>query len=108
MLAGVQKFDKSFDIMSLKKPQNGKSPTALFISKFQLLSKNRNQEVFRIIPYSFNINVNNKEEQEDNNVVDLTKVSTPLPVETNKIVDKVEQQEEKVEKLNVNNIDQFL
>lgn len=108
MLAGVQKFDKSFDIMSLKKPQNGKSPTALFISKFQLLSKNRNQEVFRIIPYSFNINVNNKEEQEDNNVVDLTKVSTPLPVETNKIVDKVEQQEEKVEKLSVNNIDQFL
>lgn len=109
MLAGVQKFDKSFDIMSLKKPQNGKSPTALFISKFQLLSKNRNQEVFRIIPYSFNININNKEEeQEDNNVVDLTKVSTPLPVETNKIVDKVEQQEEKVEKLSVNNIDQFL
>mgnify|MGYP000940434154 CR=1 FL=1 len=102
MLAGEQKFDKSFDIMSLKKPQNGKSPTALFISKFQLLSKNRNQEVFRIIPYSFNINVNNKEEeQEDNNVVDLTKVSTPLPVETNKIVDKVE-------KLSVNNIDQFL
>ena len=41
-------------------------------------------------------------------IIKKNKVSTPLPVETNKIVDKVEQQEEKVEKLSVNNIDQFL
>ena len=108
MLAGVQKFDKSFDIMSLKKPQNGKSPTALFISKFQLLSKNRNQEVFRIVPYSFNVEISNKEENVTNDVVDLTEVSTPLPVETNKITDMVEKKEENVDKLSVKNIDDFL
>ena len=60
------------------------------------------------MPYSFNVELNNKVEQEENNVVDLTEVSKPLPVETNKITDMVEQKEEKVDKLNVNNIDQFL
>lgn len=112
MLAGVQKFDKSFDIMSLKKPQNGKPPTALFISKYQILSKNRNQEVFRIIPYTYTIQRDDKQPQqqeEKSNVVDLTEVSKPIPIETNKITDKVfTTEEEKVDKLNVHNIDQFL
>lgn len=112
MLAGVQKFDKSFDIMSLKKPQNGKPPTALFISKYQILSKNRNQEVFRIIPYTYTIQRDDKQPQqqeEKSNVVDLTEVSKPIPIETNKITDKVSTtEEEKVDKLNVHNIDQFL
>lgn len=112
MLAGVQKFDKSFDIMSLKKPQNGKPPTALFISKYQILSKNRNQEVFRIIPYTYTIQRDDRQPQqqeEKSNVVDLTEVSKPIPIETNKITDKVfTTEEEKVDKLNVHNIDQFL
>ncbi len=112
MLAGVQKFDKSFDIMSLKKPQNGKPPTALFISKYQILSKNRNQEVFRIIPYTYTIQRDDKQPQkqeEKSSVVDLTEVSKPIPIETNKIIDKVSTtEEEKVDKLNVHNIDQFL
>ena len=52
LLAGVQKFDKSFDIMSLRKPYKGKKPTALFISKYPIFSKKGNQEVYRMIPYS--------------------------------------------------------
>ena len=52
LLAGVQKFDKSYDIMSLRKPYKGKKPTALFISKYPILSKKGNQEVYRIIPYT--------------------------------------------------------
>ena len=52
LLAGVQKFDKSFDIMSLRKPYKGKKPTALFISKYPIFSKRGNQEVYRMIPYT--------------------------------------------------------
>ena len=56
LLAGVQKFDKSFDIMSLKKPYKGKlgniKPTALFISKYSVLNAKGSQEVYRIYPYS--------------------------------------------------------
>ena len=52
LLAGVQKYDKEFDIMSLRKPYRGKKPTALFITKYNILNKRNNQEVFRMIPYS--------------------------------------------------------
>lgn len=52
LLAGVQKYDKDFDIMSLRKPYRGKKPTALFITKYNILNKRNNQEVFRMIPYS--------------------------------------------------------
>ena len=44
-----QKFDKSYDIMSLRKPYKGKKPTALFISKYPILSKKGNQEVYSYI-----------------------------------------------------------
>ena len=52
LLAGVQKYDKDYDIMSLKKPYRGKKPTALFITKYGLLNRKNNQDVFRIIPYT--------------------------------------------------------
>lgn len=52
LLAGVQKYDKDFDIMSLRKPYRGKKPTALFITKYNILNKKNNQEVFRMIPYT--------------------------------------------------------
>lgn len=52
MLAGVQKYDKGYDIMSLRKPYKGKKPTALFISKYPIITKKNNQEVYRIIPYN--------------------------------------------------------
>ena len=52
LLAGVQKYDKDYDIMSLRKPYRGKKPTALFITKYGLLNRKNNQDVFRIIPYT--------------------------------------------------------
>ena len=52
LLAGVQKYDKGYDIMNLRKPYKGKKPTALFISKYPILTKKNNQEVYRIIPYA--------------------------------------------------------
>lgn len=52
LLAGVQKYDKDFDIMSLRKPYRGKKPTALFITKYNILNRKNNQEVYRIIPYT--------------------------------------------------------
>ena len=52
LLAGVQKYDKGYDIMSLRKPYKGKKPTALFISKYPIITKKNNQEVYRILPYT--------------------------------------------------------
>lgn len=54
LLAGVQKYDnKGYSIMDLKKPYKGKPPTALMISKYPILSKRGNQEIYKIIPYIF-------------------------------------------------------
>ena len=64
LLAGVQKYSKDFDIMSLRKPYRGKKPTALFITKYSILDKKNNQEVCRIIPYTDVLKV--KEPEEDN------------------------------------------
>lgn len=56
LLAGVCKFDKSYDIMSLRKPYKGAlgtfKPTALFITKYPIFNKKGTQEVYRIMPYS--------------------------------------------------------
>ena len=52
LLAGVQKYEKDYDIMSLRKPYNGKKPTALFITKYGLLHKKNNQDVYRMLPYT--------------------------------------------------------
>lgn len=55
LLAGVQKYsNKGYSIMDLRKPYKGRPPTALFISKYPLLNKKGNQEMYRIIPYSGN------------------------------------------------------
>ena len=51
LMGGVSKYDIENDIMSLEKPQNGKPPTALFVSKFKILNKRGSQEIHRIIPY---------------------------------------------------------
>ena len=56
LLAGVQKYEKDYDIMSLRKPYkkpHGRfiKPTALFITKYNILSKRNNQDVYRISPF---------------------------------------------------------
>lgn len=50
-LAGVQLADIEYIIMNLRKPINGKPPTALYVSKYPSLNKRTNTEVFRFIPY---------------------------------------------------------
>ena len=78
------------DIMSLRKPYKGRKPTVLFITKYSLLNKKNNQEVFRLIPYtkvlktSKNIKdlINNKDEEIEanfsnyNNDTDDTEIIT--------------------------------
>jgi len=54
LLAGVQKYsDRGYSIMNLRKPYKHKAPTALFISKYPILSKDGTQEMYRIIPYIY-------------------------------------------------------
>lgn len=50
-IAGVQIAEIEDLIMTLKKPLNGKSPTALYISKYPYLNKNSSIEVFKFEPY---------------------------------------------------------
>ena len=49
--AGVQLLDIENVLMNLRKPINGKSPTAIYISKYPTLNKKTNSEVFRFEPY---------------------------------------------------------
>ncbi|MEE3344033.1 MAG: type IV secretion system DNA-binding domain-containing protein [Bacilli bacterium] len=95
LLAGVQKYDKGYDIMNLRKPYKGKKPTALLISKYPILTKKNNQEVYRIVPYSrvlkiksniqhFDIKeVENNAEDEYNYIPDINTLdlSQPIPLE---------------------------
>jgi hypothetical protein len=82
LLAGVQKYEgKGYSIMDLRKPYRGKSPTALIISKYPLLSKKGNQEMYRIIPYIYK---NKKPKLKINNSVsgeDTTPPERPLVID---------------------------
>ena len=83
LLAGVQKFDKSYDIMSLRKPYKGKKPTALFISKYPILSKRVNQEVYRIIPYTKVLRTKKSNELSTNRVIETNEepIDNIIPIE---------------------------
>ena len=76
LLAGVQKFDKGYDIMSLRKPYRGKKPTALFITKYGLLDRKHNQEVLRIIPYTA---VLKKKQKIESTGITSTTIDPPEP-----------------------------
>ena len=68
--AGVQLLEIEPVLMNLRKPINGKSPTAIFISKYPTLNKRTNSEVFRFEPYIFkgsNMGGNNNNNNDDNN-----------------------------------------
>lgn len=56
--AGVQLHDIENVLMNLRKPINGKSPTAIYISKYPTINKNITSEVFRFKPYIFNKQIN--------------------------------------------------
>ena len=92
LLAGVQKYDKGYDIMSLRKPYRGKKPTALFITKYNILNRKNNQEVFRMVPYTKILKAggtNNKviykeppkDEPEEINVIPAEEVDLTQPIE---------------------------
>lgn len=49
--AGVQLHDIETILMNLRKPINGKPPTAIYISKYPSINKRTNSEVFRFEPY---------------------------------------------------------
>ena len=93
ILAGVQRWDnKSFDIMSLRKPQGGKPPTALFISKYNILMKG-SQEMYRMIPFRYK----SIDKQEESDIV------KPTPIE-----DEIEQETKVMEEIKIDDIDDIL
>jgi hypothetical protein len=103
LLAGVQKFDKSYDIMSLRKPYKGRKPTALFISKYSLISKRGNQEVFRMIPYTKVLKIREKE-----NYL-ITDKQPPKSNYTEEIVDNYIKPIEEIDlSMPIDNIDDYL
>lgn len=98
ILAGVQKYgNKDFDIMSLRKPYKGKGPTALVISKFPLIRKGGNQEIFRIEPFIYQVNKEFK-------VID----NKPEVIEI-EVKEEIEEVEEDIyEGSTISNVDDFL
>lgn len=103
LLAGVQKFDKSYDIMSLRKPYRGKKPTALFISKYPVLYKKGTQEVYRIIPYA---EVLKKVKKSNNQTVDDEETTTTEEFDSNEPY--ITPVEELDLSLPIDNVDQYL
>ena len=81
LLAGVQKYNKGYDIMSLRKPYKGKKPTALFISKYPIITKRNNQEVYRIIPYAQVLSGLPSTKQLNTHQVHVVEQLPPEPVE---------------------------
>ena len=65
--AGVQLLEIEPILMNLRKPINGRPPTALYISKYPSLNKRTNSEVFRFEPYIFKTNKTNKISFENKN-----------------------------------------
>lgn len=51
--AGVQIADIETVLMNLRKPINGKKPTAIYISKYPSINKRTNAEVYRFEPYIY-------------------------------------------------------
>ena len=95
LLASVQKYDKGYDIMSLRKAYKGKKPTVLAISKYPIIHKKNNQEVYRMIPYAkilkTKLNNNIEEEDEDeenieymeNKIPDINDIDLSQPIDIN-------------------------
>lgn len=89
LLAGVQKYDKDYDIMSLRKPYRGKKPTALFITKYNIMNKKNNQEVFRMIPFTDTLKKLKKVQKDDNveNVeADFSGVTDEVTTEEHQVI----------------------
>lgn len=61
-LAGVQIAEIEGLLMSLKKPIDGKPPTCIYISKYPVLNKNKNNEVYRVSPFDFKKDIKEKHE----------------------------------------------
>ena len=54
-LAGVQIADIEIVLMNLRKPIDGRKPTAIYISKYPALNKRITAEVFRFTPYIYDM-----------------------------------------------------
>lgn len=54
MIGGVQLYDIESIMVTLKKPRNGKPPTAMYISKYSTVGRNNSIDVYKIRPYDAN------------------------------------------------------
>ena len=57
LISGVQGGEIDKILMSLKKPIKGKPPTAMYISKYPYIEKERSVDVFKIVPYTRKNNI---------------------------------------------------
>lgn len=78
--AGVQLHDIEVVLMNLRKPINGKKPTAIYISKYPTLNKNITSEVFRFIPYIY---TGNGGKEKSNSSANSRNVRIETPVKSN-------------------------
>ena len=80
--------------MSLRKPYKGKKPTALMISKYPIITKRNNQEVYRVIPYSKILKVKRSNveyvEEEEVNVPEWNYVPDPSLLDLSKPIDNID------------------
>lgn len=73
-LAGTQIYEIDDLLMSLQKPVDGRSPTAMFISKYPVFEKG-GTEVYRFVPYTSKKIISTDKK---NNFKPINKVKTPV------------------------------
>ena len=98
-LAGTQIYEIDDLLMSLRKPVDGRPPTAMYISKYPVFEKG-GTEVYRFTPYN---EVINKETKDRQNYEEISNFQENLNKET-----KDRQNYEEIKTINVNDIDSFL
>lgn len=76
MMSGTQIYEIDKLLMSLRKPINGKKPTAVFISKYPVFCKG-GTEVYRFIPYTYK-----GKEIKEAQIEEVEDFTPPEPVET--------------------------
>lgn len=82
--AGVQLLEIDDVLMSLRKPLNGKSPTAIYISKYPVLNNKTNSEVFRFTPFVLKDSVSQSSNLKDENKIADQTFETRTIIEENK------------------------
>ena len=72
-MAGVQIAEIDKILMSLKKPYRGEKPTAMYISKYPTVEKDKPIDVFKVYPFIYSEFNKNKDDKMDRSIKNISR-----------------------------------